>query len=203
MLLLWEHRTGKAFEAMAQQWELETSTGKCAATGRSLEEGEEYCTVLFEDGETFKRVDYSLEGWQGPPEGAFCHFKTRVPVKEKRKKLLVDNEVLVGFFHRLADETEPVRLQFRFVLALILMRKRLLRYDRSTVEDSQEIWQMTLTHDQTTHQVINPRLTDSEIEGVSQQLSAILHGDMGVWATVTDGTDPGPDQQDEALDEGT
>jgi len=186
---------------MAQQWQVESSTGKCAATGRILEEGEEYYTVLFEEGETFRRADYSLDGWQQRPEGAYCHFKTRVPVREKRKKLLVDNEVLVGFFHRLADEEEPVRVQFRFVLALILMRKRLLRYDGSTVRDGQETWQMTLTRDQTIHHVVNPRLTDAEIDGVSQQLSAILHGDMGVWATVADEAEPSGDQENEAHDE--
>jgi hypothetical protein len=113
----------------------------------------------------------------------------------------VDNEVLVGFFQRLADETEPVRIQFRFVLALILMRKRLLRYDGSTVKDGQETWQMTLTRDQSVYHVVNPSLTDAEIDGVSQQLSAILHGDMGVWATVADEVEPTEDQKIEARDE--
>jgi len=181
---------------MAQQWQVETSTGKCAATGRALEEGEEFYTVLFEDGEGFRRVDFSLEGWQGCPEDAYCHFKTRVPVKEKRKQLLVDNEVILSFFHRLADEKEPVRIQFRFVLALILMRKRLLRYNGSSIVDGREVWDMTLTRDHTTHAVINPQLTDTEIDGVSQQLSAILHGDMGVWATVTDETEPMQEPED-------
>jgi hypothetical protein len=70
------------------------------------------------------------------------------------------------------------------------MRKRLLRYDGSTTTDDGEVWQMTLTRDQTTHRVVHPPLTDAEIAGVSEQLSAILHGDMGVWATVTDESDP-------------
>jgi hypothetical protein len=176
---------------MPQQWEVANTTGRCAATGRAFEEGEEFYTVLLEDGDSFKRVDYSLSGWSGPPDGAFCHFKSRVPVKEKQKKLLVDQEVLVGFFERLADETEPVRIQFRFVLALILMRKRLLRYDGSRMEDAVEVWTMTLTRDQSVHRVINPNLTDEQIEGVSTQLSAILHSDMGEWAG-SDAETPGP-----------
>jgi hypothetical protein len=167
---------------MTQQWEVASTTGRCAATGRPFEEGEEFYTVLLEDGESFRRVDYSLSGWSGPPDRAFCHFKSRVPVKEKQKKLLVDQEVLIGFFERLAEESEPVRIQFRFVLALILMRKRLLRYDGSKMEDGVEVWTMTLTRDQTGHRVINPNLTDEQIEGVSTQLSAILHSDMGEWA---------------------
>ena len=140
--------------------------------------------MLFEDGEGFRRCDYSHDSWNGPPEGSYCHFKSRIPIKQKRKKLLVDNEILVSFFLRLGDETEPVRLQFRFVLALILMRKRLLRYEGSEVEDGVEVWRMVLATDKSEHRVANPRLTDEQIEGVSTQLSAILHGDMGAWATV-------------------
>jgi hypothetical protein len=171
---------------MTQQWEVEPAAGRCAVTGRRLEEGEEFYSALFEDGEVFRRCDYSLDSWNGPPEGSYCHFKSRVPIKEKRKKLLVDNELLVSFFLRLGDETEPARLQFRFVLMLILMRKRILRYEGSAVEDGVEVWRMVLTKDRSEHRVANPRLTDEQIEGVSAQLSAILHGDMGEWATVSD-----------------
>jgi hypothetical protein len=142
--------------------------------------------VLIEAGDSFTRVDYSVQAWQGPPENASCFFKTRVPAKEQRKKMLVNNELLTSFFERLGDETKPVRLQFRFVLALILMRKRLLRYESSAVDDGVEVWRMTIARDQTSHRVINPQLTDEQIEGVSRQLSAILHSDMGEWATMLD-----------------
>lgn len=174
---------------MPQQWEVESTTGRCAITGRALEEGETFYTVLFEDGDSFRRVDYSDDAWEGPPEGAFCHFKSRVPVRVKRKKLLVDNELLVSFFLRLADEAEPVRVQFRFVLALILMRKRLLRYAGTDTEGGAETWRMVVTGDQTEHRVVNPHLTDEQIEGVSGQLSAILHGDMGEWAVMDEAGD--------------
>ena len=172
---------------MAQQFEVEAVTGHCATTGFAIKEGEEFYTVLIEAGESFTRADYSLKSWTGPPEGAYCHFKTRMPVKEKRKRMLVDKQLLVSFFERLADETELARLQFRFVLALILMRKRLLRYQDSATEDGREVWRMTLTRDKSVHRVINPRLSDEQIEDVSRQLSAILHSDMGQWAIEDDG----------------
>ena len=166
---------------MAQQWNVESASGVCGKTGRTFAEGEEFYTVLFEDGESFRRADFAADSWEGPPEGCFCCFKSRTPVKEKKKKLLVDAEMLIGFFCRLEDETEPVRVQFRFVLALLLMRKRLLQYE-STTTDGQEVWEMLLTYDKSMHRVVNPHLTDDQIENVSRQLSAILHSDMGHWA---------------------
>ena len=177
---------------MMQQWEVQTATGRCAASGRELGEGEEFYTVLFAEGDSFRRADYSSQAWTEPPEGAFCHFKSRVPVKEPKKKLLVNDQLLVGFFERLAGETVPIRVQFRFVLALILMRKRLLKYESSGVESGVEVWEMTLRRDQSRHRVVNPNLTEDEVETVSRELSAILHDDMGAWA-----------DQDEARDEAT
>jgi len=171
--------------------------GTCVATGRAFQEGEEFYTVLFEDGDSFRRADYSLDAWQGPPEGSFCHFKSRVPIREKKRKLLVDDELLVNFFLRLSRETAPVRVRFRFVLALILMRKRLLKYQESVAEpDGEEVWTMILPRDQSPHRVVNPKMTDDQIEGVSRELTAILHGDAGQWAEELDQGDT--DQPDEA-----
>ncbi|MCH8149435.1 MAG: hypothetical protein IH987_15875, partial [Planctomycetes bacterium] len=124
---------------MAQHWQVASASGVCGKTGRALSEGEEFYTVLFEEGESFRREDFAADSWDGPPEGCFCFFRSRKPVKEKKKKLLVDGEMLIGFFHRLEDETEPVRVQFRFVLALLLMRKRILQYESSNTTDGLEV----------------------------------------------------------------
>lgn len=148
-------------------------------TGVAIGEGEEYYAVLFEEGEGFRREEYSVGAWEGPPAGAYCHFKTRIPLTVKKKRVLVDDDVLVTFFERLKDDTEPVRLQFRFVLALILMRKRILRYEETQRDGDKEYWIMRLGKEGACHSVLNPRLTDAEAERVSRQLGVILHGDMG------------------------
>ena len=52
-----------------QQWQIAGMNGQCTTTGRVFEEGEEFYTVLFEADDTFRRADFSLEAWEGPPEG--------------------------------------------------------------------------------------------------------------------------------------
>jgi hypothetical protein len=172
---------------MAQQWQVEPVKGRCASTGLPIEEGQEFFTVLFEDGEGFRREDYGAAAWNGAPAGSYCYFKSKMPIKAQRKKLFIDDDLLVNFFLRLADETEPARVQFRFVLALLLMRKRLLRYEGSSVQGGPELWTLSMPRDQSTHRVVNPSLTPDEITGVSQQLTAILHSDIADWLT-----DPSP-----------
>lgn len=168
------------------EWRIEKAAGRCVKTGAEILEGEEYYAVLFEEEEGFRREEYSVGAWEGAPVGAYCHFRTRVPIKAKKRRLLVDDDVLMTFFRRLKDETELLRVQFRFVLALILMRKRLLRYEETRHEEGREIWVMREGKDGEVHSVVNPRLTDAEIEGVSKELGVILHGDMGEFDDVED-----------------
>ncbi len=171
------------------EYRIEKSQAVCVKTGSPLEEGATYYAVLFEDGESFRREAFSEQAWYGPPEGAYCFFKTRVPTKQKKKRLLVDDDILMTFFRRLGGETELARLQFRFVLALILMRKRLLKYEETITEDEAEIWIMRIGKEDELHKVVNPRLNDHEIESVSKQLTAILHGDMGDFDDTLDSDD--------------
>ncbi len=116
----------------------------------------------------------------------FSYWKTIVPVPEQKKKLLVDDSVLMDVFSRMEDKKEPQEIRFRFVLALILMRKRLLKYeatDPAPTKDSAlstkdslapETWRMIPRGTDKPVQVINPHLDANQISEVSQQLSAIL-----------------------------
>ncbi len=178
-----------------EQWEVARCGTVCGATGRELAENEPVFAVLYEEGESFRREDFSVEDWTGPPTDCYCFFKTTVPAREKKKRLLLDDDVLISFFTRLADETLAERVQFRFVLALILMRKRILKYEQSVKEGDAEIWHMRLVREQSIHKVVNPELDDTQIESVSRQLGAILHGDMGDFDEMDESD--GDDQTDQ------
>jgi hypothetical protein len=75
----------------------------------------------------------------------------------------------------LGDQAEPAKVNFRFVLALMLMRKRLLVYDASRRDDAgQEIWTMHLRGDSTPIQVVHPEMDEQKIAEVTSQLGSIL-----------------------------
>ena len=83
---------------------------------------------------------------------------------------------MINFFERLGSETEETKLHFRFVLALILMRKRLLKYEDSVRKEGREIWKMRFVRETEFHEVLNPELDEEHIEQISQELSSILQG---------------------------
>jgi len=161
------------------EYHVSSTTGRCCVTGRELSEGEEYFSVLFDRQEGLVRQDFCSEAWTGPPPGAYCHWKARMAAQAPPKRLWVDNEALINLFLRLAEETNPARMAFRFVLALILMRKRILKYEETLADESGERWRMTLVTDKSVHQVVNPQMDEQKIRQVTAELSAILHGDPG------------------------
>lgn len=161
------------------EYEVTRAVGRCTVTGRTFSEGELFHSALFETPDGFERRDYSTESWEGPPEGALCHFQTRLAKKEEaRKKLFVDSDVLINLFLRLADIDDPLKLRFRFVLSLIMLRKRLLKYERTVREDSREFWEMRMMRDKTLHRVLNPVLDEQEIQELTGELGSILAGQL-------------------------
>lgn len=182
-------------------YDLQRFTGRCAFTGRPLEVGQTYVATLVEDGETFRRVDVSVAAWDEGrrPEQLFSFWKTVVPEPNAKKKLFVDDEVLFNLLQRLEDATQPQRLAFRFVLMLILLRKKLLRYDRTESRSAQgaegepaveqDWWVLTpkldITkgpmskwHDQARLHVLDPHLDDEGVRQVTEQLSDILQAEL-------------------------
>ncbi len=179
--------------------QIERFHGKCARTESPLKEGDAFYTVLYEDGDGFRREDYCESAWDDPPTDAYCWFRSRVPVRDEKPKqrVFVDDTILIEFFKRLAGDDKPIRRQFRFVLALILMRKRLLKYEQTRMDGADEIWQMRFPKQQKLHDVINPHLQDDEIEAVSRELGQVLHADMGDFDESSEG-ETGNDETDVA-----
>ncbi len=159
-------------------WEIKKTIGQCSGTDRELEIDEEYFAALVETEEGLQRVDFSVDYWNEARPEVYCFWKTRMPNPEQKKKIFINDEMLMAFFDRLADETDREKVNFRFVLTLILMRKRKLKYDACRIEDGQEIWTLKVTAQDRTAEVVNPHLAEDQIESLSEQMGQILQTDF-------------------------
>ena len=160
------------------EWEINKPLGQCYGTGRKIEYGEEYFGALVETGEGLQRRDFCADYWEKEKPNVFCYWKTRLPQPNQKKQIFVDDEMLLAFFERLGIETEREKVNFRFVLALILMRKRRLKYDTTRVEDGNEIWRLRIVGEKQIVEVINPHLDEEQIEQLSSQIGQILQADL-------------------------
>jgi len=173
------------------EYEISKTRGQCSVSGRVFAENESFYTVLLETPQGYERRDIAPECWSGPPEGAVCHFKARLPEKSQPRKTIVDDAVLVDFFRRLEKAEDEHKLRFRFVLSLVLLRKRLLKYERTDRTAAGEFWEMRLTRDKTVHRVFHPSMNEQEIDALTRELGAVLEGQDVESAEATDDDAPG------------
>jgi len=160
-----------------EKWQVERSAGRCFGTGQEITAGEDYFGALVEAADGFARRDYSVEYWQRNNPEVFCYWKTRMPTDEK-KPVFIDDNMLMAFFDRLEGDAEPERVDFRFVLAMILMRKRRLKYDRGKNDNGREIWSLKVAGEDRTVEVLNPNLNEEQIERLSGQLGQIMQVEL-------------------------
>jgi len=160
------------------EWEINKPLGQCWGSGTKIEYGQEYFGALVETEEGLQRRDYCAEYWQNEKPDVFCFWKTKFPNPDQKKQIFVDDDMLMAFFERLEKETEPEKINFRFVLALILMRKRRLKYDETKIEDGNEIWRLRIVGDKQIAEVVNPHLDEEQIEQLSSQIGQILQTDL-------------------------
>src|SRR5690242_20133145 len=131
--------------------------GKCAVSGTDIVAGQKFMAALRETPAGFERVDVSLEAWpQFDRKDVLALWQTTMPKHEQKKKVFVDDQVLCELFERLADATEPAKLNFRFVLGLILMRKRMIIYENTRHEDGKEIWSVRFKGREDKLDLVNP-----------------------------------------------
>ena len=98
---------------------------------------------------------------------------------DEKKRLFVSDEMLMAFFERLSEETEQEKINFRYALTLILMRKRKLKYDSSRHdEEGREIWTLKVAAENRKVEVVDPHLTEEQIEQLSEQMGQIMQVDL-------------------------
>lgn len=120
-------------------YQIARPTRLCAATGRELATGERFVATLVEvpGQEDLARLDFCEAAWgegarPGAPMLLFGSWRGVVGDDDRAPKQLLDDEELLDLFEQLGETHEPRRIAFRFVLALALVRRRLLNYEGGT-----------------------------------------------------------------------
>ena len=171
----------------ASPYEISRSQDVCAATGRPLEVGELHIAALMETaGESvLTRVVYSTQAWDAgidfPDESAlFGFWKRRVPEPgESHKTPLVSDDEIFDLFEQLGDATEDKQIAFRYLLTLMLMRKKKLDLE-SMVPPSEDapailkVRQRIKGGGGAVFDVIDPKLDDESIGAAIEELGQVI-----------------------------
>lgn len=174
--------------------EIARFTGRCAATGRALVAGDRVRTLLIEDepGAPLRRVDLvdgaapemvesavRGEGLVGPVGGAVV-ASWRWVVRERARSgpALLDDASLFELFEGL-DGAEGRHAAFRYLLALMLMRRRVLVLERAERESTGARSLVVrgrgrFGEGRAPWTVAEPEMDDAAIERALEELSLVL-----------------------------
>lgn len=169
----------------------------CAATGRALAVGDRYVATLVDrPGETGAiRVDFSIEAWASgerpqAPDRVIGSWRTAVRASTAEPKQLLSDDELLDLFEDMAGATEPKHLAFRYVLALMLVRRRQLRLVGERRTDGKSVLLVrpkyppggvaALTAPEgAPMEVVDPGLDEATTNDVIEQLGQVLGGGSG------------------------
>lgn len=155
-------------------YQIQPNTRRCALTGRELRPGERYYAALAEENHQFVRRDYCAEAWRGPPEGVFSFWTGRVPPPQENARPVFDDDLLEECFHRLEGQTDPGRINFRYVVALLLVRRKRFKLEGTEKTDGGEALVLKPARGGDRCRVVDPRLTEDEMRQVQDEVFQVL-----------------------------
>ena len=157
-------------------WKISKSTLVCAQCAAKFQTGQTYCSVIFDRPDGFERKDYCPACFQEkPPEHVFSYWKTCVPDEDAAPRAVLDVNSVLDFFGRLEGSADAQKVAFRYVLALMLTRKKVLRLQGgASAKSGADALVFSEGRGGERHAVLQPALDEAEIAAVSAELGQLL-----------------------------
>lgn len=165
--------------ALNEPWSIKSRAHVCSVTERHFEDGESFCTAIFPDPESsgYLRKDFSSDAWEQRTEDELTPFSFwqsvyRAPVKEEEVE--VTEESPEDLLRRLIEEDEEHTENVRYILAVMLERKKqLVEVDNQpTATGIIRIYEQRKTGD--VFIVKDPNIPLSEVESVQDEITIML-----------------------------
>lgn len=193
---------------MQQNWSIRSRAHTCAVTGRPFEDGESFHTTIYFDPEEngYVRRDVCAEAWaqeleQRKPVASWKTIYSKVIAEAKPE--ITPKESAQALLQRFIEEGDPRTENARYILALMLERKRQLT---QTAEKEVDGAKMLFYENKKTGEIFivrDPELRLDEIADMQDEVATLLAFGgpaaaaakaVGVTLTV-DGVVPTPDAE--------
>ncbi len=119
-----------------QEYAIQKSSRRCYDSDRILAPGERYYSAIIQKGGELIRRDYSSEKWQGPTTETIGWWVARIADKKNAKTKLAPTQILLDTLQSFLET--PGKSQIAYLLAVLLLRKRVLVSEDSHHTSSEE-----------------------------------------------------------------
>ena len=163
---------------MQIEWNIKSRSASCDVTGRAFVEGEIFYTALFHDAEGFRRLDLSEEAWAArsvdpAADPVFSSWRSKFEPPAPPPPETLRRDDAEGMLRRLMESQDPAHLNTRYLLAVMLERKRILKPQKSPAPGTL-IYEHAATGE--TFIITDPKLSLDDLVAVQEEVSALLSG---------------------------
>ena len=162
--------------SLTNEWPIKHRADACARTQRPFQPGEQFYTLLFREGDGFRREDLSEEAWTQRNENIrpFSFWKTRYEPPPAAPPEALAKESAEELLRRMLAGNDPANANASYVLAVMLERKRVLKQVKTEQTDDRPV--LIYEHAKSGDVFIVPdaRLRLDELEHVQHEVSQLL-----------------------------
>jgi hypothetical protein len=162
---------------MTADWTIQGRAEKCAATGESFQDGEYFYTLLFNEGDGFRREDLSEAAWKERNENLqpFSFWRSKYEAPPPAAPETVSRQTAEDLLRRYMEQSSSQHAAARYLLAVMLERKRLLKEVEAKRSESgalTRIYEHTKTGE--VFVIPDPELRLDQIAQVQAEVSSLL-----------------------------
>jgi hypothetical protein len=161
---------------LANDWPIKHRADACAVTNRPFAEGEQFYTLLFREGNGYRREDLSEEAWLSRNENIrpFSFWKARYELPPAAPPEPLAKENAEELLRRLlAENTQPNAC---YVLAVMLERKRVLKQVKTEEAENGSVLVYEHAKNGDVFIVPNVQLRLDELEALQNEVAHLLKG---------------------------
>ena len=167
---------------LADEWSIQHRAEACAVTGRPFAAGENFYTLLFRDGDGFRRQDLSEEAWRHRNENLqpFSFWRARFEPPPPAPPDPLPKENAEELFRRLVSAADRANANACYVLAAMLERKKILKQIKTEPGEHGRvlIYEHAKTGD--VFVVPDPQLRLDQLDSVQKEVAQLLQNHAGV-----------------------
>ena len=153
-------------------FDVQKFTRVCAETQHEFQPGERFFAYLVRDGRQIVRRDVSEQAWQGPPDDCIAWWQSSVPDFKAKKANWAPDDVLLHYFQETEDK--PEQQDVRYILALLLIRRRLFRLEDTVDEDTGESLEVYCSRNDTQYTIPVQHVSPTRAQEIQALLSQLM-----------------------------
>jgi hypothetical protein len=160
---------------LANEWPIKHRSENCNVTQRPFAPGEAFYTLLYREGDGFRREDLSEEAWQNRNENIqpFSFWKSKFEPEPAPGPEPLAKENAEELFRRLiAQPDAPAHACY--ILAVMLERKRVLKQVRAEISDGRRLLIYEHARNGDVFIVSDPQLRLADLEKVQNEVMQLL-----------------------------